>query len=271
MNGADFRHYGSLSYLSIGGTLRDSQEALDLFQNCHTKYTSMVDALMGLNNGDDPTVNQVMDIPQLLPRLQKLERSLSKVQELIEKRMVSIWSSCPRTQLLSTFQCYELNAVAFFPEKLDALLKICFPGIKSFVLENFTKENHAPKQGNENDDGSDSDDDTYFTAKRFQGNDKHINMLPPSVIFGLETDHAPTLHLATPVNLFDTKTGQAKPMVTWLTDLEKAMRKALMTCTSNMYEAFALYYSDSLVESTEEIFSWILFKAVTRWSIYVNT
>ena len=295
-------------------------EVNEIYLKCDKQIRKIISKWYNENQveheGYPPSPLSMLKTNKILLRVEGIHRTLQNVKKDVVLHLQDVyWSNAPRTRYLDMEQCLRLNALEYYPDEMDHVVALLFPGVRRFLIEpenglNGDQENdnneedvesddtEEDEEGNplvlKNDEEEDEDDDvieTVVSGQHFRNMMQEVHVLPPSTLcgFGTKSHHsnhhgADGFYFTTPVELFtkgakSTTAGTAstagtkikkskktnnngtrtpRPLVSWLSECETAMRVTLLDRITHAYEVCSIYHENNLAtEASESFFEWL--------------
>ena len=238
------RTWLELKPLHLQGKLKIKTKLQELFVKCDLKIKKILNKWYAehMYNYEpySPSPHAVISTSKIISKISTLNGHLQHIyKELTTHLQESYWLTSPRTRWLSMEQCFQLNALEYYPDTIDAVVPLLFPGARRWLLEqekslqqledeeedmesddtaeededeeNNNMKNKNKNEGEEGEVEEDEDLSTVVSGQHFRNLMKEVHVLPPSTLCGFGcVNHHNTLHgkdafhFTTPVQLFTT-------------------------------------------------------------------
>ena len=158
-----------------------------------------------------PSPLSMIKTSKILQRVRALSTTLQGIKADLSKHLRdSFWTAAPRTRWLDMDQTFRLNALEFYPDDMDHMVPLLFPGARRWLIEpenklKGTEEEEDPEsddteedeegrplvqKNNNPDDDEDEDDEednTVVSGQYFRNLMQEVHVLPASTLCGFGT------------------------------------------------------------------------------------
>ena len=275
----------------------------DLYGKCDSRIRKTV-AQWYSENVDEhheqwpPSPLSMMKTSKILQRVRALSTTLQGIKADLSKHLRdSFWTAAPRTRWLDMDQIFRLNALEFYPDDMDHMVPLLFPGARRWLIEpenklKGTEEEEDPesddteedeegrplvKKNNNPDDDEDEEDEednTVVSGQYFRNLMQEVHVLPASTLCGFGTTQhhqnhhgADGFYFGSPIQLFTnrkklssekTVVRTPRPLATWLKEAELQMRRTLLDRVKHAYEVCSVFHGNNLAsEAGDAFYAWL--------------
>ena len=177
------RIYLELQPLHEQGRMKSLKSTEQGYLKCHSNMHSIVQNWYKAHTHEfetyPPSPTAIIATPKIVQRVCAINFALQGIKkDLCDHVEQSYWLTAPRLRWLSMGQCLRLNALEYYPEEMDVVCPLLFPGARRWLIEqekSLEELEAEEKEEEESDDTEEEGEEKEGEGKDGEGKRKTVS------------------------------------------------------------------------------------------------